>query len=325
MNYADIDWFRSKRVQLIENVMGVDSYEEFLENNVRSMYSYTDEYGPFGHCLLVDKNSNVYDCEFEKGMLNSEMIVVKYDELVGIYQMKDGKVVQETDLSHLRRNQIQDLSDENEYSWEGDILGNQPCGWGEVFDSQNHLVYVGFRVGGVNVCFGTVYYPTIGVVMYEGHFCRGKRWGFGRSFLQSGAVEYEGIWLNDQRVCPCKQKVPNDCIHLIGLHSLIEELEVGEECCNGSLVFSLHHYVHLRVLCIAERSFSNVRRVRIQSNWKLEQISLGSHVFETVEEAVISGMLAIFSGYRSSSADTYTHERLVPLRSIESQSFKNRM
>ena len=70
-------------------------------------------------------------------------------------------------VSGIEPNQVLDLSDDGE-RWEGDVRNDEPCGWGVLYDSENRMVYEGFRVGEVNVCYGTRYYSDIGVIKYEG-------------------------------------------------------------------------------------------------------------------------------------------------------------
>lgn len=82
----------------------------------------------------------------------------------------------EEDLSEMKQNEVLDLNDEGE-RWEGDILNNEPYGWGVLYDSDNRRVYEGFRVGNANVCYGRSYYPDIQKLEYEGEILNGKRWG----------------------------------------------------------------------------------------------------------------------------------------------------
>ena len=84
----------------------------------------------------------------------------------------------EMDLSEVKQNEVLDLNDEGE-RWEGDILNNQPFGWGVLYDTDNRRVYEGFRVREVSVCYGRSYYPDIQKVEYEGEILNGKRWGRG--------------------------------------------------------------------------------------------------------------------------------------------------
>lgn len=284
-----LHWLENRRETLAERLYSGGSYEEFLEANISTIYSYTNECGPYGSCVMIDKNENIYNCEFSKGVMNGNMIIVKYDELIGVYHMENGRIVGETDVSLLKHNQLVDLTNEEEYCWEGDILNDIPYGWGEVFDISNRLVYVGFRVYNEKVCFGRSYYPLTGILEYEGNYCKGKRWGYGRLFDANGLLEYEGLWLNNEKVNQFCSVSCCDCVQLSGIHSLIHELSVGNNCCSISAVFSLHHYINLQTLKIGDQSFANVRRVRIQSNPKLKHIFLGSHVFEHVEDLILDG------------------------------------
>ena len=67
------------------------------------------------------------------------------------------------DVKGIEHKQVLDLSDDGE-RWEGDVLDNQPYGWGVLYDSENRIVYEGFRIGEVNVCYGRSYYPDIHTV-----------------------------------------------------------------------------------------------------------------------------------------------------------------
>ena len=80
------------------------------------------------------------------------------------------------DVKGIEHNRVLDLSDDGE-RWEGDVLNDQPYGWGVLYDSEGEKVYEGFRLKEVNVCYGRSYYPDIQKVEYEGGICEGKRWG----------------------------------------------------------------------------------------------------------------------------------------------------
>ena len=78
------------------------------------------------------------------------------------------------DVNDIEHDRVLDLNDEGE-RWEGDVLNNQPYGWGVLYESENRRVYEGFRIGEVNVCYGTRYYSDIQKVEYEGEWFEGKR------------------------------------------------------------------------------------------------------------------------------------------------------
>ena len=101
------------------------------------------------------------------------------------------------DVKGVKTNEVLDLSDDGE-RWEGNVLNNEPYGWGVVYDSENRMMYEGFRVGEVNVCYGTRYYADIGVIEYEGEWFEGKRWGRGVQYDRTGKIVFDGEWMNDE-------------------------------------------------------------------------------------------------------------------------------
>ena len=82
------------------------------------------------------------------------------------------------DLTGIEHNRIVDLSVDGD-RWEGDVLNGEPCGWGVVYDKDNNKVYEGFRVDGVDACYGRSYYPGTSQIEYDGMLCDGKRHGKG--------------------------------------------------------------------------------------------------------------------------------------------------
>ena len=76
-------------------------------------------------------------------------------------------IVNGEEVNGIEHNQVLDLSDDGE-RWEGDVLNNQPYGWGVLYDSDGEKKYEGFRIGEVNVCYGTRYYSDIQKPEYEG-------------------------------------------------------------------------------------------------------------------------------------------------------------
>ena len=52
-------------------------------------------------------------------------------------------------------------------------------------------------IGGVKVCYGSVFYEDIGIIEYEGGYYRNKRFGFGRLYDKKNELTYEGKWCND--------------------------------------------------------------------------------------------------------------------------------
>ena len=137
-------------------------------------------------------------------------------------------VVNGEDVSEIEHNQVLDLSDDGE-RWEGDVLHNEPCGWGVLFNADGEKVYEGFRVGDVSVCYGIQYYSDIQKVEYEGMIFEGKRWGRGVQYGRDGNTMFDGEWMNNTRL---EKSVVISAEHSF-FHNRVEELIVGDKCCNG--------------------------------------------------------------------------------------------
>ena len=172
----------------------------------------------------------------------------------------------EMDLSEMKQNEVLDLNDEGE-RWEGDVLHDQPFGWGVWYDSDNRRVYEGFRVGNANVCYGRSYYPDIQKVEYEGEILNGRRWGRGIQYDRSGLVMYEGEWMNDEHV-EKRVEVRDENQRF---HNYVEELTLlrGCEISSNTLHFSL--LPRLRVLQVQGMNIASVSRVELIGMHELER------------------------------------------------------
>ena len=182
------------------------------------------------------------------------------------------------EMSGIEHALVLDLSDDGE-RWEGDVLNNQPYGWGVLYDSENRMVYEGFRIDDVNVCYGRGYYPDAGVIEYEGGICEGRRWGRGVQYDRKGGVVLEREWMNDDNRMLEKFMVLNEWNQL--LHSRIEELIVSDNSCNGRewSALDLSFMSHLRLLQVGKRCFENVKEVKLIGLRELERVVIGENSF----------------------------------------------
>ena len=128
----------------------------------------------------------------------------------------------------IEHNVVLNLSDDGE-RWEGDVLQNKPFGWGVLYDSENRLMFEGFRIGEAYVCYGTLYYSDIQKVEYEGEWFEGKRWGRGILYDRTGNIVNNGGWVRDEQLC--KIVMLNEENQL--LHNHIIKLVVRDNSCNG--------------------------------------------------------------------------------------------
>ena len=180
------------------------------------------------------------------------------------------------DVKGIEHDQVLDLSDDGE-RWEGDVLNNQPYGWGVVYDSENRKMYEGFRIGEVNVCYATRYYSDIGVIEYKGEICEGKRWGRGIQYDRNGKIVFDGEWMNDEHLS--KRVVLNEENQF--LHNHIEELFVLHNSCNGPewAALDLGFISHLRLLEVGDECFKYVDEVKLIGLSKLERVVIGMNCF----------------------------------------------
>ena len=180
------------------------------------------------------------------------------------------------EVKGIEPNQVLDLSDDGE-RWEGDVLNDEPYGWGVLYDSENRMAYEGFRIGDLNVCYGIRYYSDVGVMEYEGEWCEGKRWGRGIQYDRTGNIVYDGEWFDDEQVT--KRVVLSEENQL--LHNHIEELIVSNGCCNKEerSVFDLSPLPYLKTLHVGNRCFRYVEEVKLIGMKKLEMVIIGEKCF----------------------------------------------
>ena len=139
------------------------------------------------------------------------------------------------------------------------------------------MAYEGFRIGDVNVCYGTRYYSDVQKVEYKGGICEGKRWGRGTQYDRNGKTVFDGEWMNDEHLS--KQVVLNEENQLI--HNHIEELIVENNSCNGPewSTLDLSLMSHLRLLEVGDDCFENVKEVKLIDLSKLDRVVIGMNSF----------------------------------------------
>ena len=184
-------------------------------------------------------------------------------------------------VNGIEQARVLDLSDDGE-RWEGDVLDNQPFGWGVLYDADGEKMYEGFQIGARHSCYGIRYYSDIQKVEYEGEWCEGKRWGRGVQYDRNGNTVFDGEWMNDEPVE--KRVVLNGEIRL--LHTCIEQLIVSNACCNGkewkTLDFAL--LPNLAVLQVGKNCFQHVEEVKLIGLTCLETVVIGKESFSGDKE-----------------------------------------
>ena len=181
------------------------------------------------------------------------------------------------EVNGIEHAKVLDLNDDGE-RWEGDVLNNQPYGWGVLYDSENRMAYEGFRLGDVNMCYGRSYYSDARVMEYEGEWYEGKRWGRGVWYDRKGEVKRDGEWMNDKDEIE-KCVLLNEWNYF--LHCFIEELIVSKKSCNGRewSALDLSFMSHLRLLGVGDECFENVKEVKLIGLNEMERVVIGEKSF----------------------------------------------
>ena len=251
-------------IRLVKILKYQENCKWMLKNNVRDSY------------LMMCKNGL---CCYHEGVIKKAHSVVMELRLNGEIEVNvDSREllrVNGKDVRGVEHNVILNLSDDGE-RWEGDVLKNQPYGWGVLYDSENRMVYEGFRLKEVNVCYGRSYYSDVGVIEYEGEICEGKRWGRGVLYDRNRMLLFEGEWVNDEQISKSVVLNENQLIY-----SHIERLIVKDHSCNGREwnTLDLSFMFNLRLLDIGVVCFKYVKEVKLIGLNRLERVVIGENCF----------------------------------------------
>ena len=229
---------------------GYSGYQSLESNNTRYIHSE----------LLPDNSIRVIECDIEEKWMK-------------VRERKDeSEEWNEMNLNGLKNHDILDLN-ENGDRWEGDSLNGIPFGYGCEYNSENQLIYKGFVFEGMKVCYGIEMYGDIGIVEYEGGFYKGKRYGNGKLYDKKNELIYEGEWANNNPFELYSLRIENE-LKEEDIHYDLEELEIGENCCNDLKCFKLIGFDHLKKLIFHKNSLKNLNSLVISNNNELKSIDI---------------------------------------------------
>ena len=175
----------------------------------------------------------------------------------------------------VEHNRVLDLSDDGD-RWDGDVMWNQPFGWGVLYDSENRKVYEGFRIGDINVCYGARYYSDIQKVEYEGEWYGGMRSGHGIQYNRNGEVMYDGYWMNNKHIQTSVFMKERKLFHNFITTLKIEGPWTKKECLSKSFFSMLPD---LEVLITGDLCFNNQIDLTIMGMNNLKRIVIGNKCF----------------------------------------------
>ena len=234
------------------------------------------KYYRFGYsgCNFLCINRSVYtQSELLSDGIIREIICDKEDKWMKVRERKaENEAWNELNLYGLKHHDIIDLNEKGD-RWEGDSLEGIPFGYGCEYDSENQLIYKGFGFEGMKVCYGIVFYGDIGIVEYEGEFYKGNRYGNGKLYDKKNVLIYEGEWANNNPLELYSLRIENE-LKEEDIHYDLEELEIGENCCNELKCFKLIGFDHLKKLIFHKNSLKNLDSPVISNNNELKTIEI---------------------------------------------------
>ena len=181
---------------------------------------------------------------------------LKLRKLIGVYEIINGKPTSLLKPESIEKS-IVDLSSDGD-RWEGDCQGAIPCGWGDYYDDNNHLVYRGFRYGNDNVCYGTYFFTDMimETCEYEGQISFGQRYGKGKLFNRDGKLEFESLWMYNEKYSEMNIVIPDGTATQQHHNSLMSTFSVGSACYQEIPFFILRNCIFLHSIVIGSDSYS---------------------------------------------------------------------
>lgn len=234
--------------------------------------------GPDGDALRVSTEDEIImQLHYTSGVVDGYAIVASsiQSSLFAVFSVKGDSVVCEVDISQ-RSFGILDLTACGD-RWEGSVLHNQPCGWGEFYDSENQLEYRGFMYKDRRVCFGSIFYPDLGRLEYEGMLCNGQKWGYGSLYDRKANLLQEGMWLDNDRI-NTSLYIPFST-PLSGLHTLLKSIVLNSASSSLPKTLTLENYSQLQSLVFGPNSFPRTKQILIQHMKCLQKINFHMHSF----------------------------------------------
>lgn len=313
-NQVDFPRISSKRNNPAECVCEVYNKQLCINNKntpfIRKKYSYKvgdtlqlpscSLFGFYDNNFMLNSESIAIDndyvlyLEWKNNQVNGIVIVANTQQkkFIGVYKVENNVVLACGDTSLISRGILSNI-DTGE-RWEGDCFEDAPCGWGEFYNSDNIVIYTGFRYGDKNICYGTYFYPEFSKIkiQFNGFHSNGNLYGYGSIYDKNGCLAGRGSWIHGQcitsdsiEMTPISITTGNTLMSSLVfkdrsgpyLHSLqfahlpeLTQFIVGNYCmlsfgCGEDLSLCFEDLPKLRVIRIGISSFAYYSRFLLQS------------------------------------------------------------
>ena len=232
-----------------------------------------------GWISLKLSNKEYVVLEFNNDIIMNEGFVVSDEKVLKVFgnhqigdiSYSDGLIVKGiVDLDHGSR-------------FEGKVLKNGkmgiPFGYGEMYDDNGNLLYMGIMINWKRFGYGTSYHDN-GMKEYEGYWCDDNRFGSGKVYDRSGKLVKECEWVNGTEsdtdyegdgseplnIGMKHLKLTDNCVLAdwdISWFLNVESIEIGDDCFGSVQTFQIDGLNRLKTIKIGNNSFTQVK----QSNW----------------------------------------------------------
>ena len=181
------------------------------------------------------------------------------------------------------------IDKDNGERWEGLSFKGSPCGVGEYYDSDNHLIYSGLCVNYFWEGYGRSYFPAETEdhrpsLACEGMWCHGSLVGDGDRYDVRGNHLPKGLLLNG-RIYKTRLVLAG-ARDLSLTHCFLEELVIGSNSLNSVRTINLELFRLLRSFVVGDNSCSQCTRLLISHNSELESIVIGDYSFSSYGNAI---------------------------------------
>lgn len=217
---------------------------------------------------------------------------------IGFYEL-DSSLILHSKPTPMASFGIIDLSADGD-RWEGDVVDSTPCGWGELYDSDNSLTYRGFVYNNRKVCYGTTFHPATSsqIPSYSGGYFNNLPQGEGVLIDRMGESVYKGEFLQGRPLSEGELIIPRGTSEWSSLHSCIRELIVTDHSFRSLSSLSLQYMFSLEKLIIGSFSFMGNEvssSFSLEHLPKLQEIELGFSSFSHTDAFSLSDLPSLRS------------------------------
>lgn len=233
-----------------------------------------------GYCIQVTRKEESSASASASAPTQSQFHVIichLFDHKMAVLTANSlGDNLQEIDMTGYVDNAVIDLARSGR-RWEGGMLNNLPFGYGCEYSDNDNLIYQGFRMGSMNVCYGTEYRDSSvsNQRLFSGHFFNGKRHSLGVMYDLQGEVDYEGEWSDNNTV---KTESIDILTCIPGGDEIvlsIEQLVIGSNIGNTDKIPLLRispFFSHLKSIHIGANSFKQTHGFVLDGLVALEEV-----------------------------------------------------